>query len=286
MSEDNTAKDQVANCETISCRPFLKWAGGKGQLLAELLARVPSGFNHYFEPFLGGGALFFALQPQRAVLSDLNSELIKAFVAVKNSPTELVNDLKQHHYESDYFYSVRNIDRSPYLDRLTDVQRASRLIFLNKCCYNGLYRVNSKGQFNTPFGKYTNPTICDPENILACSAALARAELVCVDYKIATASAQSDDFIYFDPPYMPVSSTSNFTAYAAGGFGLKEQQELAAYCTELTHRGVKFLLSNSDTEVIKELYKNFSIESVKASRSVNSKASRRGQVSELMIKNY
>jgi DNA adenine methylase len=146
--------------------------------------------------------------------------------------------------------------------------------------------VNSKGQFNTPLGKYTNPTICDVDNISACSAALTSAELACANYKDATASAQPADFIYFDPPYLPLTATSNFTAYSVGGFGLKEQEELAAYCKDLNKRGVRFLLSNSDTPVIRDMYKDFAIDAVKASRSVNSKASKRGQISELMIKNY
>lgn len=284
MNSDSNAAEQQG--KTSNCRPFVKWVGGKGQLLNILIENLPTDMATYYEPFLGGGALFFALQPKLAVLSDINSDLIEAFSCVQQFPEELISDLSAHKYDEDYFYSLRNIDRTPYFTSLSPVQRTSRLIYLNKACYNGLYRVNSKGQFNTPFGRYSNPTICDSENLRSCSVALKNTSLLCDTFKESTHTARAGDFIYLDPPYLPINATSNFTGYVAGGFSLADQEELAEYCSELNSRNIKFLLSNSDTETTRALYKNFNISSVKALRAVNSKAAKRGPVSELLVKNY
>lgn len=270
----------------IACRPFLKWAGGKSSLLETLLSRTPKTFGTYFEPFLGGGALFFALQPKRAVLSDINAELINAWQVVRNQPEELIASLKQHKYESEYYYTVRDFDRSEDFNKSTAVERASRLLYLNKTCFNGLYRVNSKGQFNVPFGSYSNPTIADPENIRACSEVLQSAELRTTSFSDLINEISQGDFIYLDPPYAPLSATSKFTSYAQEGFNLRDQQALAEFCSTLNNKGAQFMLTNSCTDLTLKLYKNFNLHLTSASRSINSKAEKRGKVAELCVTNY
>lgn len=269
-----------------SCRPFLKWAGGKTQLLDEISSRIPASYNRYIEPFLGSGALFFRLNPARALLSDLNQELIETYCVVRDAVELLILDLAGHIYDKDYFYKVRNSDRAPDFEGWSPVQRASRVIYLNKTCFNGLYRVNSKGQFNTPFGRYSNPRILDAKNLRACSHALKAAEVVSADFAEVAERAERGDFVYFDPPYMPLSATSSFTAYARGGFPESEQIRLRDLCRRLTRSGVKFLLSNSASEAVVSLYSEFRIESVQATRAINAKAANRGRISELLVRNY
>lgn len=270
----------------IKCKPFLKWVGGKTQLIPELFKRLPKNWNNYFEPFIGGGALYFNLQPTNAYLSDNNSELINAYNIVKNKPKELVKDLKKHIYEKNYFYSIRALDRTKEFSNLSSTERASRLIYLNKTCYNGLYRVNSKNQFNSPFGKYTNPLICDEENLYNCSSVLSKAKIEVKEFQTILEDAKKGDFVYFDPPYVPLSATSNFTAYGKDGFEIELQIELAKICEKLDKRGVKFLLSNSSAPLIEELYSSYNFQYVKAGRAINSKASKRGKVQEVLVSNY
>ena len=290
MSTDNAKRKESFEIEYLSDngtpRPFLKWAGGKRQLLAELQSRVPESYSTYYEPFVGGGALFFKLRPKRAYLSDLNPELINAYEVIKASVDRLIRDLKKHVYEEEYFYTIRNVDRTGAFQKWSDVRRASRLIYLNKTCFNGLYRVNSKGHFNAPFGRYTDPAIFDPENLHACSHVLSRARVVIASYLEIEKSITKEDFAYFDPPYAPINGTSYFTDYSKEGFDNGMQKELRDLCRRLDRRGIKFMVSNSDVELINDLYKGFNIEQVFASRAINSNSAKRGKITELIIRNY
>ena len=280
------SKTQAGQRGVLPCRPFVKWAGGKSQLLAELLARVPHDFSKYYEPFVGGGALLFALQPKQASIMDINADLINAYCAIKQNVEELIRNLKKHKYERTYYYRLRGVDREPEFKNWGAIQRAGRFIYLNKTCYNGLYRVNSKGFFNVPFGRYLNPKIVDPNNMRACRTALQGVEIRQGDFYEIEEEITSSDFVYFDPPYVPLSATSCFTAYSAGGFDIKMQKELAALCARLDRRGVRFLLSNSAARLVRDLYQKFKIETVTANRAVNSKADRRGKIEELIVRNY
>jgi DNA adenine methylase len=260
-------------------KPFLKWAGGKRQLLKHLRTFVPRNYDRYFEPFLGGGALFFDLLPKKGVLSDVNPELVDAYIAVRDRVEDLIGALCEHRHDARHFYAVRKADPG----MLSLVDRAARTIFLNKTGFNGLYRVNRSGQFNVPFGRYAKPKICDADNLRACSAALANVELSVGDFADAVAGAKKGDFVYFDPPYVPLSRTATFTSYAAGGFGPDAQVRLSEVFGQLSDRKVSVLLSNSDVPAIRRLYAAHRIHLVRAARAINSNASRRGPVSEVVI---
>ncbi len=270
----------------INCRPFLKWVGGKSQLLPELVKRLPPVFNNYFEPFIGGGALLFSLQPKNAHICDLNLELINCYEVIKNQVDELIVELKQHQYEKQYYYQMRNVDRNPSFEQWSAVKKASRMIFLNKSCFNGLYRVNSQGQFNVPFGRYTNPKILDPENLKACSKVLAGTSIKRSSFLDIESDLAQGDFVYFDPPYVPLSDTSSFTSYNAHGFGVQMQHELFAMCQRLDQKGIMFMLSNSSASFVLDLYREFRIELVPAARTINSKSNLRGKINEVIIRNY
>src|SRR5918996_2525525 len=276
--------------------PFVKWAGEKTKLLPVLSKHIPASFNRYFEPFLGGGAMFFYLSSKNlqfiSYLSDINEELINAYKIVKDKFEQLVSNLKHHETEYrklpyEYYYELRaNIKPS-----LTEVEKAARFITLNRTCYNGLYRVNSRGIFNVPMGRYKNPVICDSANLEKVSIALrdSRAELQTSDYKnILLKEAGEDDFIYLDPPYNPVSNTAYFTHYTHTGFTARDQEELSRMFGILNDRKCKVLLSNSNTPFIKHLYKDFAnyIEELDVVRAINSKASKRTGHKELLIRNY
>lgn len=267
---------------TSRAGPFLKWAGGKSQLLATIERRLPKHFNRYFEPFLGGGAVFFRLLPERALLSDINEELINCYRVVRDDVESLVEELRRHRNDRHHFYRIR----AQNVATLSDVQRAARLIFLNKTCFNGLYRVNSKGQFNVPFGRYKNPRICDAANLLAVSRVLCSASMVCAPFEVALIEAGKGDFVYLDPPYQPISATSKFTGYTRGAFGYEDQVRLAATFKDLHKRGCLLMLSNSDSPVVRDLYADFQAEVVHATRAINCKADRRGRIRELLIVNY
>ncbi|MGB3790376.1 MAG: DNA adenine methylase [Phormidesmis sp.] len=269
-----------------SPKPFVKWVGGKTQLLSELIVRVPDSFSRYYEPFVGGGALFFHLQPQRACLTDINPDLVNLYIVVRDKVEELVQDLSQHVYEKEYFYRIRGIDRTSEYEMWTDVQRASRFIYLNKTCYNGLYRVNSKGQFNAPFGRYTNPTILDTDNLYACHAALQETVVEVADFYSVRRRVRANDFVYFDPPYAPLSATAKFTSYTKNGFDVDMQYALRNLCRALDKRSIRFMLSNSSAPLILDLYAEFNIEFVYATRSINSKAGKRGKIPEVVVTNY
>ncbi len=268
--------------KTQTPRPFLKWAGGKTQLLSELLPRTPEEFGVYFEPFVGGGALFFSLQPDRAVLADANAELINCYQVVQTSVEDLIEDLMLHENDEAYYYALRAADPSA----LSPVSRASRFIYLNRTCFNGLYRVNSQGQFNTPFGRYRNPRICDPVTLRAASEALQNTALVVGDYGGALQEARKGDFVYLDPPYVPVSKYSDFKRYTREQFRESDQRELAQEFRRLTEIGCHVMLSNSWHPLVKELYEGFQIDLVEARRLVNCDASKRGPVAEAIVRNY
>jgi len=263
--------------------PILKWAGGKGQLLREILRRVPAEFGTYHEPFVGGGALFFALWSERrirrAVLSDVNSELIEAYETIRDDVEAVIRALRKHRNEEAYFYDLRKRDPR----RMAPAARAARLIYLNKTCFNGLYRVNSKGKFNVPFGDNPRAKICDVEALRGASRAFRDADLHCEAFDAVLDRAQPDDFVYFDPPYQPLSKTASFTAYSRGGFGEAEQRRLAETFRTLAARGVHVLLSNSDTPLCRKLYRGFPRHIVHATRAINSRADRRGRITELLI---
>lgn len=270
----------------IHCRPFLKWVGGKTQLLPALLTRIPDFKGRYFEPFIGGGALFFNYQPRRGYISDINPELINAYQVVKSDVEALIRSLKKHVYDKEYYYRLREQDGYAAYKRWSPVRRASRLIYLNRTCFNGLYRVNSSGRFNTPFGRYTNPRILNAENLRACSKALARTSIRLAPFSEIESRVGSNDFVYFDPPYVPLSTTASFTGYAAEGFDLDMQVELFELCKRLDRKGVRFMLSNSSAPFVINLYREFNIARIPASRAINSNAARRGKVDEVVVTNY
>ena len=286
---NNTAESPPLAEENLgrsSCRPFLKWAGGKTQLLPHLIHRIPNSFNRYIEPFIGGGALFFALQPKVALIADCNQELINCYQVVRTDVEALIEELKVYRYDKEMYYAVRELDRRPDFGELSRVKRAARLIYLNKTCFNGLYRVNSKGYFNVPFGTYTDPTIVDAENLRACSKVLQRTVIQSGNFEQVLEIAEAGDFVYFDPPYAPSSCTADCTSYSKEGFDDAAQEMLLLVCLQLNQRGVKWMVSNSNTTLIQELYRGFKVEPVGASRAINSKASKRGSVIELLIRNF
>jgi len=275
-------------------KPYLKWAGGKRQLLEEIKKYLPKGINNYtyYEPFIGAGALFFELQPKKAVINDFNEQLILTYKVIKENVDDLIILLKKYQKKNmeEYYYEIRNIDRNiAKFNMLSNIEKAARLIFLNKTCFNGLYRVNSQGLFNVPYGKYKNPTICQ-EIVLRQINNYLNSNEICVlnsDFEQAVSTAYKKAFIYFDPPYHSPDKT-NFTGYQANGFDDDEQERLRNVMIKMTNRGVKCLLSNSDTEFIRELYKHdlFEIISVQAKRAINSDSAGRGAVNEVLIKNW
>lgn len=273
-------------------KPFVKWVGGKRQLLKQFrdLGLYPPELfdpttNTYYEPFVGGGAVFFDLLPERAELSDLNRELVITYNVIKNNIDELIFSLKQHIYDKEYYLEVR----AKNVNELSDIEVASRFIFLNRTGFNGLYRVNKKGQFNVPFGRYSNPVICDEENLRRVSKELQNVIIKHQDYTSVLKNAQKGDFIYFDPPYYPLNRTSSFTAYTSESFLEKEQTELRDTFVELHKRGCYVMLSNSDTPFINDLYSEIdgaTIHKITAGRAINSKGSGRGKITELLVTNY
>ncbi len=279
----------VASARTYpdaSGTPFLKWVGGKRQLLEDILPRIPDRIRTYYEPFIGGGAVFFALASQdrfdRAVIADKNAALVETYRVVRDDVEGLIGVLSDHvEYatDSDYFYALRGADT----DAMSEVERAARLIFLNKTCFNGLYRVNRSGRFNVPFGRYKNPRVLNPTLLRTCSALLRGVEILESDFEDIARRAGRGDAIYFDPPYVPVSSTSSFTAYAKHPFGPDAHERLASAYASCVRRGAVALLSNSDCDATRELYTDFEVETVRATRAVNSVASKRGAIDEVLV---
>lgn len=269
-------------------RPFIKWVGGKRQLMQEIKSAMPSSFDTYYEPFVGGGAVLFSLQPEKAVINDYNEELVTAYKTIRDNVEELIEHLKHHENESDYFYNLRAIDREEDFIYLSDVEKTSRFIYLNKTCYNGLYRVNQKGYFNTPFGKYKNPDFVNEQVLRGVSQYLNQNDIKIKsgDFEEAVQTAKKGDFVYFDPPYDPLNETSAFTSYTENGFNENEQIRLKLLCNQLDQKDVKFMLSNSNTEFIRDLYSDYSIQIVNAKRSINSVGHKRGNVEEVLVTNY
>lgn len=279
--------------KNILIAPVLKWVGGKRQLISDIEPLIPKKISTYVEPFVGGGAVLFHLQPKKAIINDFNKELMNVYQVIKDNPNELIKVLKEHKElnSEDYFYEIRSLDRRDDFENLSSVQKAGRIIYLNKTCYNGLFRVNRAGFFNTPYGKYKNPSIVNEVTIKAISNYFnsANIKFLTGDYKEALKSLRRGAFVYFDPPYMPISSSSSFTGYTEHGFDYEKQVELRDECLKLHDRGVKFLQSNSYSPEILELYsdqKVFNIEIVKAKRSINSQSDKRGEISEVLIYNY
>lgn len=264
-------------------RPVLKWAGGKTQLLGEILPLLPERIKTYYEPFMGGAAVFFALAAQnrfeKAVLSDKNRELVAVYQAIQENVEKLIErllEMKKKHSEA-YYYELRALAPK---DRF---QRAARLIYLNKTGYNGLYRVNSKGGFNVPFGRYKNPKICDAINLRASAVVFQKAEIRHLDFEEVCREARKGDAIYLDPPYIPLSKTANFTSYHADTFALAEHERLSKAFQRLAQRGIRAVLSNSSTPITQALYAAFDIREIPARRSINSQAHGRGAVQEILV---
>jgi DNA adenine methylase len=269
--------------QRVSPRPFLKWAGGKGQLLSQYLAYFPQHFEVYYEPFLGGGAVFFHLLPAQAVLTDINPELVNVYSCIRDRLEQVISLLAEHQqrHGKDYYYQIRASNQG------TAVERAARLIYLNKTCFNGLYRENSKGDFNVPIGKYKNPTICNSALLRSASLALQSVQIEVRSFDAVLDFAKtSQDFVYLDPPYYPLSSTSNFTSYSRYSFGEVDQVKLRNTFLTLAQRGVKVMLSNSDCPFIRDLYKDFNIHQITASRAINSNAKKRGIIAEVLVTSY
>ena len=266
--------------------PFLKWAGGKKQLIKILLGLVPNKYNRYFEPFLGGGAMYFALHPKNAYLSDINPELINTYVAVRDEYEKLCADLKKHKGDEDYYYKIREADRFPGFNRWKPISKASRFIYLNHTCYNGIYRVNSMGQFNVPYGHYKMCKWLETEKLKECSNALKKAKLVCESYEIILDKVREDDFVFIDPPYAPIKSRSRSLVVNPNIWGEEEHIQLRDFCIELYKRGVKWLQTNSASPLIFELYKDFKILKVEANKTLNFKTNQKKSITELVIMNY
>ena len=276
-------------------RPFLKWAGGKRQLLPEIVKYVPKRISKhtYYEPFIGGGALLFQLQPPKAVINDSNKELINCYKVIKDSLDELMEELSKDKYSNSEtsYYEMRDLDRSTKkYASLSEVEKAARIIYLNKTCYNGLFRVNSQGQFNVPFGRYKNPNFLDDAVLIAVNKYLNSNDITLLnqDFAEAVKDANTGDFVYLDPPYDPVSQTASFTGYDVNGFNRDEQERLKEEFDALHKKGCKVMLSNSCTDFIMDLYKDYqdTIIKVRATRSINSNALKRGRVDEVLVLNY
>lgn len=275
-------------------KPFVKWAGGKNGLINSLISFIPKNFNSYFEPFVGGGALFFYLKnlnilnSKKIYLNDKNTELINAYKQIKINPNKLLEELEilKNNHSKEYFYKIRNLDRDFDFYSLSEVFRAARFIYLNKTCFNGLCRYNAKGNFNTPMGSYKNPKIYDKDLIFSVHKVLKNVSITNKDFEVVSLKAKKGDFVYFDPPYYPLNKTSSFVSYT-DNFSANEQIRLYKLFKMLDYEGIKVLQSNSNTDFIKELYKDFEIIEVISKRAINCKGDKRGKITELIIRgNY
>ncbi|HFI0384238.1 TPA: DNA adenine methylase [Streptococcus suis] len=271
-------------------QPFTKWTGGKRQLLPVIKSLMPVNYNSYFEPFIGGGAVFFELIPKKAIINDFNSELINCYRQIKDNPQKLIELLTKHQENNskEYYLELRAVDRDNRINKMTDVERAARIMYMLRVNFNGLYRVNSKNQFNVPYGRYKNPKIVDSELILSISQYLNKnnIEILTGDFEKAVEDVGAGDFVYFDPPYIPLSETSAFTSYTHEGFSYEEQVRLRDVFRKLDKKGAYVMLSNSSSPLVEELYKGFNIHKVEAIRTNGAKASSRGKISEFIVTNY
>jgi len=266
-------------------KPILKWAGGKRQLIDHVISLFPKDHKQrtYHEPFIGSGAIFFTVEPRSGTINDTNEHLMNFYKIVKNHPEELINETLKHEYNKETYYALR--DRFNQ-ERLSDLERASLFLYLNKTCFNGLWRVNSEGKFNVPFGRYRNPTIVQENRIREASRILKNIDIICSDFSYILDRAKPGDLCYFDPPYEPISETAYFTAYTAKGFDMDEQIRLCETCCKLDEKGVYFVLSNSYVRDLIELYEpRFRIKTVQARRSINSKPDKRGPIREILVTN-
>ena len=270
-------------------KPVVQWAGGKRQLLNTIRPLLPKNVNKYCEPFLGGGAVFFDLQPKKAILNDVNGDLMRVYRVIRDNVNELIKTLEQFENTPEMFYRVRDWDknRQAYESR-SDVEKAARVIYLNRTCFRSLYRVNKAGQFNTPFGYRKNPNIVNAPVLRAVSDYFNASDITfsTVDFASGLQNIDTDTFVYFDPPYDPITKTSNFTGYTQGGFTKSDQIRLRKCCDELNRRGVRFMLSNSATDFIKEQYSAYNITVIQARRDINRIVNKRNDVSEVIIRNY
>jgi len=264
----------------------LKWAGGKRKLLPSIIPLLPTEYNRYIEPFAGGLSLFFRLKPKDALVCDINEELINFYTVLRDTPDELIESLSKHFNNIDYYLKIRDVDRTEAYKDWSNIERASRFLYLNKTCWNGLHRVNSKGQFNVPFGCRHNPNIVDESTLRRCSRILTTADLRTDDFKEIIPEIEQGDLIYCDPPYDPISKTASFTGYSKEDFGDADQARLKGFCEYAASAGAYFAVSNSDTEFIRDLYKDYCINTIQAARSINSKGAGRGKVNEVFITNY
>lgn len=271
-------------------QPFTKWTGGKRQLLSVIKSLMPDNYNRYFEPFIGGGALFFDLAPKTAYINDFNSELINCYQQIKDNPKELIDLLTRHQTNNskDYYLNLRSVDRDNRINEMSPMERAARIMYMLRVDFNGLYRVNSKNQFNVPYGRYKNPKIVDETLILAISDYLNKnnIQILNCDFECAVKDVKSGDFVYFDPPYIPLSETSAFTSYTHKGFSYEEQVRLRDVFRKLDRKGAYVMLSNSSSPLVEELYKGFNIHKVDANRTNGAKSSSRGKISEIIVTNY
>ncbi|MFR9380186.1 DNA adenine methylase [Streptococcus pneumoniae] len=281
---------KIKEIKKVTLQPFTKWTGGKRQLLPVIRELIPKTYNRYFEPFVGGGALFFDLAPKDAVINDFNAELINCYQQIKDNPQELIEILKVHQeYNSkEYYLDLRSADRDERIDMMSEVQRAARTLYMLRVNFNGLYRVNSKNQFNVPYGRYKNPKIVDEELISAISVYINnnQLEIKVGDFEKAIVDVRTGDFVYFDPPYIPLSETSAFTSYTHEGFSFADQVRLRDAFKRLSDTGAYVMLSNSSSALVEELYKDFNIHYVEATRTNGAKSSSRGKISEIIVTNY
>jgi len=274
--------------EPREAAPFVKWVGGKGRLLSQLRPLLPSGVERmrHVEPFVGGGAFFFSRRPRRALLTDINPNLLATYTAIRDDVEGVIGGLRRlaGSHSKERYYQVR--ERYNQGRRVSGSKRAAMFIYLNKTCFNGLHRVNRKGEFNVPMGAYKNPRILNEDGLHAASAALQGSDLRCASFDTLLENAKPGDFVYFDPPYEPVSETASFTSYARDGFSRDDQTRLRDVFKALDRRGCKLMLSNSDVPFIRGLYGDFNVETVAAPRAINCDATKRGKVSEVVVRNY
>ncbi|KXT75642.1 Methyl-directed repair DNA adenine methylase [Streptococcus sp. DD12] len=274
----------------MALQPFTKWTGGKRQLLSVIKSLMPEKYNNYFEPFVGGGALFFDLAPEIAYINDLNGELINCYQQIKDNPSGLIELLVSHKVNNskEYYLDLRSADRDGRLNLMSDTERAARILYMLRVDFNGLYRVNSKNQFNVPYGRYKNPKIVDEPLILAISDYLNHNAITILnnDFETAVEKVKTGDFVYFDPPYIPLSETSAFTSYTHEGFSYEDQVRLRDTFKKLDEKGAYVMLSNSSSPLVRELYKEFQIYTVEATRTNGAKSTSRGKISEIIVTNY
>jgi len=276
------ARPDIREIEPGAAKPFVKWVGGKRQLIHELEPRIPTRFNTYHEPFVGGGALFFHMLPERAILADTNERLVRTYLGIRDDVENVIDLLMSYPHDKDFFMRLRGID----IDSKTNTEVAAWFIYLNRTGFNGLYRVNRSNVYNVPFGDYDNPMICDAENLRRCAIALRHTEILHTSFETVLDRTNPGDFVYFDPPYVPLSASSSFTSYTKNGFGMREQEKLRDVARELKAKGVRVLLSNSSAPEVYSLYGSdaFELAAVGATRAINCKATGRGKVQELIIR--